>query len=414
MSKKHKYMARKNSISHPMSNIFTAETFEFKGDNDNAQPYILFTNCYLRDRFFYPRIRWDFMDNSLKFYTQNNKKEVRCVKISTLNCSKENETIDPSELVLFVRKCYDLFKVLLKNHKEEIMQVSFRRFDNLQNKSVCFIGETHKTYIDKNYVQDLINFFDSFKVKDGMIIDLFTEIGYHTERKNVDKLYNSSNTLSYVYTQLYKKLSDSSNVCLHKVDLRVLQCLQPLSEFQYYIEDHLEEIFDHKLNLEVLLIHVQIVTRLFQEDKIRTSFPVLYKQYVKIYKLDLLIRMFRSFFADTLKDLVSLQNMINEYIKNPKNDELKRKIYKSSILSVENSVILHSNAGFMDLYTMGRLLKPGYKYCVFFGGAYHSFEIMTTLERFGFKLKKIQGMIDFTAPYVIDMFSEKLNADIYK
>ena len=111
-----------------------------------------------------------------------------------------------------------------------------------------------------------------------------------------------------------------------------------------------------------------------------------------------------------------LRTLIIEYSKNPNNFDIEKKIYGTNILAVENqnSVILHVNAGFMDLYTIGRLLKPGYNYCVFFGGAYHTFDVMMTLERFGFKMSKVSGTIDHTAPYVLDMFTSKMNAVIYK
>ena len=403
-----------NTVSHPLSYIFSAEKFEF--NEDDVRPVVVFTNCYLRDRFYYPTIQWDIMKNVLRCYTENKKKDVRCIKVSVLNCAKEEQIVDPSEAPFFFQCCSDFFRTMMSNHPDEIMHVSLRKLNDVPHKAICFLGETHKTYIDKNYVRDMMKFFDSFKSKEGMIIDLFTELGYHTESSNIDDLYNSGNTLAYVYTQLFKKLSDSAHVRIHNVDLRVLQCLQPLTEFQYYIEDHLEEIFDRKLNLEVLLIHVEIVIPLFRVDKIKTSFPVLFKQYKRINRIDLLFRMFRSFFTDTLKELMLLRTLIIEYSKNPNNSDIEKKIYGTNILAVENqnSVILHVNAGFMDLYTIGRLLKPGYNYCVFFGGAYHTFDVMMTLERFGFKMSKVSGTIDHTAPYVLDMFTSKMNAVIYK
>ena len=37
--------------------------------------------------------------------------------------------------------------------------------------------------------------------------------------------------------------------------------------------------------------------------------------------------------------------------------------------------ILNVWARFMDIYTIGRILKPGYNYCVLHGGGFHTVDI---------------------------------------
>ena len=40
-------------------------------------------------------------------------------------------------------------------------------------------------------------------------------------------------------------------------------------------------------------------------------------------------------------------------------------------------------ARFMDIYTIGRILKPGYNYCVLHGGGFHTVDTLKTLEKHG-------------------------------
>ena len=65
-------------ISHPLSRLFTTERYEL---TDKDQLIITFYECYLSNRFYYPRIEWNIPKNLLRFYTDTSKKEIKCVKL---------------------------------------------------------------------------------------------------------------------------------------------------------------------------------------------------------------------------------------------------------------------------------------------------------------------------------------------
>ena len=89
-------------ISHPLSRLFTTERYEL---TDKDQLIITFYECYLSNRFYYPRIEWSVSKNLLRFYTDSSKKEIKCVRISLENCDKEKQIIDPKEAQLFIKNC---------------------------------------------------------------------------------------------------------------------------------------------------------------------------------------------------------------------------------------------------------------------------------------------------------------------
>ena len=50
--------------------------------------------------------------------------------------------------------------------------------------------------------------------------------------------------------------------------------------------------------------------------------------------------------------------------------------------------LMNNWSRFMDIYTIGRLLKPGYNYCVVHGGVFHTVDMLKTLENHGLISKK--------------------------
>ena len=80
-----------------------------------------------------------------------------------------------------------------------------------------------------------------------------------------------------------------------------------------------------------------------------------------------------------------------------------QKILNSRIIS-NKIYLLDVWSRFMDIYTIGRMLKPGYNYCVVHGGAFHTVDIVKTLEKHGlisskdpsfFELMDNQALIDY-------------------
>ena len=69
-------------ILHPLHRIFSAEHYEPMDHGLN----IAFYNCYIQNRFFYPRIEWDIDKHILRLYRNNGKMEIKCIETSVSNC----------------------------------------------------------------------------------------------------------------------------------------------------------------------------------------------------------------------------------------------------------------------------------------------------------------------------------------
>ena len=126
-------------ISHPLSRLFTTERYEL---TDKDQLIITFYECYLSNRFYYPRIEWNIPKNLLRFYTDTSKKEIKCVKLSLENCDKEKQIIDPKEAQLFIKNCKHFMREMI-NNRDEIKHMTFRKVLSDKNKMIMILGEYH-------------------------------------------------------------------------------------------------------------------------------------------------------------------------------------------------------------------------------------------------------------------------------
>ena len=363
-------------ISHPLSHIFTAEHYE----TNIQQLTMTFYECYLTNRFYYPSIEWNIRRNLLRFYTNSSKKEIKCVKISLENCNKETQIINPREAQLFIKNCKHFMHEMATN-RDEIKHTSFRKFLSDKNKMVLFLGEEH-IYDYKRaerYVEFLMKFFDSFKTIPGMIIDLFFETEY-----NKKHIYFEYERFNLYYTPLYEKLKDSPHVRLHQTDYRGSPALKPLEILSLYVlEIHNTDPFV----LDISYVHgfLEMIKPLFDIKKFKINFPELLKQYQKINKVQFLRTLFLEFFENPFREVNWLIDDINNYWKADKHIEkvkYNQNILNNRIIS-KASYMISVWARFMDIYTIGRILKPGYNYCVLHGGAYHTVDIQKTLEKHG-------------------------------
>ena len=107
-------MDNRKNITHPLSRIFTTKRYEMNRQNMS----ILFYDCYLHNRFYYPRIEWDIRKNILRFYTNSSKKEIKCLKISLENCDVERSIISPKEMTLFINNCKYFMREMATNRDE--------------------------------------------------------------------------------------------------------------------------------------------------------------------------------------------------------------------------------------------------------------------------------------------------------
>jgi hypothetical protein len=81
-----------------------------------------------------------------------------------------------------------------------------------------------------------------------------------------------------------------------------------------------------------------------------------------------------------------------------------------------NPILTHfdiSYCFFMDIYTIGRMLKPGYNYCMFYGGCFHSTGMLKLLEEM-YKLKPVKEIPMYNnkcPPFSHDVFDIDINID---
>ena len=88
--------------------------------------------------------------------------------------------------------------------------------------------------------------------------------------------------------------------------------------------------------------------------------------------------------------------------------DMKNKFLMNELYT--NPILIHfdlSYCFFMDIYTIGRMLKPGYNYCMFYGGCFHSTDILKMLEEvYTLKpVKEIPMYNDKCPPFTYDVFN---------
>ena len=381
--KQNKRSRTRKVISHPLSRIFTAEHYE---QPNKQELTVIFYECYLHNRFYYPRIEWDIPKNILRFYNNRSKKEIKCMKISVENCDREQQKIDPIEQDFFMIKCRVFAREMLYN-RDEIKHMAYREFLHDENKTVMFLGEHH--FLDSKrinrFVEFMMKFFDSFKKIPGMIIDFFVEIPY-----NVHEL-NYKSKIGGPYSELFVNLKDSSNVRIHKIDYRGAPNIQHFQKFCFYIIDLHENGMLQDINFHVMQTYLQNILPLLNISDFKLNFPLLLKQYQKIKKVHVLRKLFMDFFDVPLRHVNQLISDIASYwiaeqfgdVKK-KNETTKKyltRIFANKIVS-QPSYLLQVGSRFMDIYTIGRMLKPGYNYCIVYGGSFHTMDILKTLEKY--------------------------------
>ena len=392
-------------IQHPMSHLFTAEEYKM----NCKQKTIVFHRCYLHNRFYYSKIEWDIPKNILRFYQTNGpKKEIKCVKLSLENCNKEPQIMDSRETRLFMQNCKQFMYLLDKF--EYFQHLAFRRFTSDPNKLILFIGETHQREptVVETIVDLFLTYLDSFRSIPGMIIDFFNEVDYNTHALNFKyKQYA-------IYTALYENLRDSSHVRYHQIDYRSVPNMEPLLNLYWYLKNQTEKE-PFRVNLRVIHAYVLNIKTLLDPEHFKKTFPILLKQYRKINKVLLLIDLFKEFFEHIYKETDCLQENIEFYWetkhqkkKSPLHEEHKtyywNQIYSSRLLDV--NLVLDIFSRFMDIYSIGRLLKPGYNFCVVYAGAFHTIDVMKTLQTHGYLMQKDPLFIEKTDRDVLESLKE--------
>ena len=230
-----------------------------------------------------------------------------------------------------------------------------------------------------------------------MIIDFFTKVDYNTHALNFKYEQYA------IDTALYENLRDSSHARFHQIDYRSVPNMEPLDNLYNY----LEQAQTNRIRVSLRIIHSYLpnIKTLLDVKNFKKTFPVLLKQYRKINKVLLLIDLFKEFFDHIYKEVECLQNDITNYyllkytnnrIKGDKKrmKELRIKIYRNRLL--HDNFVVHILSRFMDIYSIGRLLKPGYNYCVMYAGAFHTIDVLKTLQKHGYLFPKEPSFIETT------------------
>ena len=214
-----------------------------------------------------------------------------------------------------------------------------------------------------------------------MVIDLFIEIEHIRDDQNMEYRYDSE-----FYVNIFNSLKDSEHVRLHKIDYRGDPFIDQFQQFVDYIKDaHSGEYIN--VDLHTVHTYLKMSRDLISGKNFTINFPLLIKQYKKINKFNLLIKLYLHFFRNPFNKIQYLIKDIQRYWafgnrKKPgEKIALFKKIHENIIIS-DSNYLLQVNARFMDLYTIGRMLKPGYNYCVLYAGAFHTYSIMKTLEKY--------------------------------
>ena len=386
------------NIYHPLSSIFSAKHYEMNRQNMS----ILFYDCYLHKRFYYPHIEWDIQKNVLRFYTNNSKKEIKCLKISLENCSVEQSMINPREMNLFINNCRYFMREMATN-RDEIKHMAFRKFPHDNTKLVMFLGEEHFNASKRvnRFVDFMMKYFDSFKRIPGMIIDFFIEVEYNRNENNFE--YDRYP----VYTPLYQKLKNSSHVRYHQIDYRGASHLTPLNKLFMLFYKQAKKVASNKGNqpkktesvrdqftkgMYFMYGYLDNILPTLEFQNFEMNNPVLVKQFKKIKRTDVLRKIFREYFERAYKTFKQLMDDMDKYVeieervedkyKREREQELFSKKIKNNICLKNPQYIVSVFSRFMDIYTIGRLLKPGYNYCVVYGGAFHTTDILKTMEKY--------------------------------
>ena len=266
-----------------------------------------------------------------------------------------------------------------------------QHFKNIMgHKHVFFIGERHLyNSTTQTYLNEMMRMFKTFhKAKKGPLrVHCFVELVPDKTKSSISRRYHKQCVIKYVY----KNKQKLSRIRLHRIDIRFIK-RTPLSVLKEIQKELLSPTATTVTTVQRLLKKVE---HLFNPKNIKTVHSLIYKQFKKNKCLELLYPLFWYYFA-------GYDNQLKQFQKHFKKHKYK-KVCAHPFLCWHTFLNIHSY--FMDLYTIGRLMNPKYKYCVFLGGCAHTrsiFQAMDALNLLKTSGEEYNTCPDFEHPFPLD------------
>ena len=366
---------------HPLSHIFSAKKYT----SNLNEPRFVFYDCVLHDKYKYERIEWDIEKSVLRLYhhTDSRKKDIKCLKLSLFNCKKEKETLDSKESKIFIKQCRVLYDTFLTDTFQ--YRIRHQDFKVIGNKMMFIVGESHNHYHQAKIVEAFNTFARSFP--QGMIVDIFFEALY--SRRYIKKPEFPEGT---IYRIVHRDLSRSPHVRFHLCDYRSESVMQPFKNL-FWLLDKINVTFRER-TLQFTAIR-QIYTIVFLCRSI-FNFKYFKEKHFHIYKqfekspnrkqwMELIKKYMDKMLYHVTKLLIIMNRIKEEHDTN--NTFVMNEFYNNPIMTHYFLPFCF----FMDIYTIGRMLKPGYNYCMFYGGCAHSTNILRMLQEI-YELKPVKDI----------------------
>ena len=268
----------------------------------------------------------------------------------------------------------------LPQDKSVLKHFSIQPYTNVMaDKFIFFLGEYHVNDAHaKSYNKELLRLFKELnKTKGVPHVHFFTELGIYEDPKQNNMYFSPHDVFTYLYKQIHKHRL--SRIRIHKVDIRFTNMT-----LHVFLQMR-DALFNRLLDLHRIHELTKKILTLLDAKNIKTKHHIVYNQYKKSKRLELLLPVFNSFFYRYFYEVKEFEDRLKKHIQHQKNND----IYKDYYLHVNGGFFLIQTF-FMDFYSIGRILNPKYKYCVFLGGCAHTKSIATTMHNMNFlKFQKI-------------------------
>ena len=335
-----------------------------------------FTHCTYKQRYSFSRVVWSFETNTLVFYKGNTGRHSVCLAMKAYECALPHSVTDTEQERTEERteqQHYDtVTEQLFNSIKDNVKIEHFERVHDTKTRHfITLIGEYHGhegTPDHDALVQHLLHYFDTF-VKSETVIDLFLEVPFlfQTVRDKDVELFD-------IYNVLHDTYEHSQYVRLHRVDIRSTHGVKMLLEFKSMLERYNDlRLLESAPFLQEMSVFVtRHILPLLKTDTSNSN--LVRKQYTKMNRGNVYTEMFRDLFSENYDYFVHLLNYIQNKIKDPFDltEKNKEVLYQYLHTFLTTQYINDIALSFMDMYTIGRMLKRNYTYCVFYGGTAHA------------------------------------------
>ena len=238
----------------------------------------------------------------------------------------------------------------LRQNKSVLRHFSISKHTNIMPyKYIFFIGERHvHDHTTNAYLDEITRMLKTLhkKRKGPSRIHCFIELPPDETKSELSRHYKHPSVFKHIYKTVHKQRL--SRIRVHRIDIRFREH-SPLA----VLRDIDRALLLHDFTTVNKLL--KKVVYVLDPKHIKHTHSFLYNQFKKNHRLELLLPLFSYFFGAYYEQL--------------------RQHGKCT-----HHMIMMIHAFFMDLYTIGQLMNPKYKYCVFFGGCGHTRSILRAMD----------------------------------